>query len=505
MDRVHLCALNILEKVGVQFDAGFALDALGKYGAHVDFKAQRVKFPAEMTEDFLRGMTGTKTWWYDLTKDKVIEQDGKLFSMVSRLPDVLRGRTYRWRVETEIAYPCVGNGASPWILDFRSGRKREAVLKDVKETAIVGEVLEEVRGFEMTPVRPTDYPLRSSVFHGMVEVLRNSSKPVKLSPALVWDIPMAEYQLKVGEILADDEEEAKRLCGVAAWITSPLRWSSHSLEMLKFGVERELRVDAGTETLAGVAAPITRAGATAQALAECWAGGMFVRALDPEADLHIGFSVVMSDMRSGHECNSCFETILAQVGAAQMCEEYYGVGVSSSVFGLFTESKEPDIQAGYEKTMSCLLSILSGYPSIGLMGALESARVISLEQLVIDNELVKIFKQMPQGICVDDETLAFEAIDRVGPGGTFLTDRHTLRNYRREFLPLELTDRGFWNGDPRELNTMRKKARGKVATILRRGAGNPSLSRDKTRALERLLKEIDKAFGTDGKGTPANV
>ncbi|MCJ7661376.1 MAG: trimethylamine methyltransferase family protein, partial [Anaerolineales bacterium] len=47
-----------------------------------------------------------------------------------------------------------------------------------------------------------------------------------------------------------------------------------------------------------------------------------------------------------------------------------------------------------------------------------------------------------RGIEINDETLALDAINRVGPGGHYLMDEHTLRHMRTEhFYPSTVFDR----------------------------------------------------------------
>ena len=58
-------------------------------------------------------------------------------------------------------------------------------------------------------------------------------------------------------------------------------------------------------------------------------------------------------------------------------------------------------------------------------GDLDRAGTMSCEQMVIDHELTQMLQRFWQGIHVDGEMLAVDAIRQVGPGGTFLSHRHT--------------------------------------------------------------------------------
>ena len=50
-------------------------------------------------------------------------------------------------------------------------------------------------------------------------------------------------------------------------------------------------------------------------------------------------------------------------------------------------------------------------------------------------------KRIGRGVTVDDETLAFDVIKEVGPGGTFLVEDHTVEHFREEFYMPTISDR----------------------------------------------------------------
>ena len=74
-------------------------------------------------------------------------------------------------------------------------------------------------------------------------------------------------------------------------------------------------------------------------------------------------------------------------------------------------------------------------------GIIETYNCTSYEKLIIDNEIIGYIKRINQGITVDEETLAYDVIKDVGPGGTFLMEEHTVDWYRQEFYRPTLSDR----------------------------------------------------------------
>jgi len=100
-----------------------------------------------------------------------------------------------------------------------------------------------------------------------------------------------------------------------------------------------------------------------------------------------------------------------------------------------TDAKIPDAQAGWEKAFSSLLAAMGGSNYIHhAAGMLESMLAVAYEQYIIDDEIIGMCTRVLEGIIVDDEHLAIEAIAEVGPGGNHLMSPHTLEHMRTEFF-----------------------------------------------------------------------
>jgi trimethylamine--corrinoid protein Co-methyltransferase len=132
------------------------------------------------------------------------------------------------------------------------------------------------------------------------------------------------------------------------------------------------------------------------------------------------------------------EGALLQAGCAQIAH-YYGFpirGLSESA------SKVLDAQAGYETAVALLIGAMAGInfnTSLGVVGPGEIG--MSLEKLVLDDELAGYIKRVIQGIEVNEETLAVDVIDEVGPGGTFLAHPHTRKWFKKEQYFPKIFDR----------------------------------------------------------------
>lgn len=110
------------------------------------------------------------------------------------------------------------------------------------------------------------------------------------------------------------------------------------------------------------------------------------------------------------------------------------------------DSKLPDAQAGHEKTLTALLPALAGANLIYGMGMLEMGQVLSFSQMVMDNEFAAMVKRSIRGIEFDDELMAVDLINRVGIGGNFLGQQHTLDHIVGEQVQADLIDRRMRGG-----------------------------------------------------------
>ena len=100
-----------------------------------------------------------------------------------------------------------------------------------------------------------------------------------------------------------------------------------------------------------------------------------------------------------------------------------------------TDSKIPDVQAGWEKAFTSLLAAMAGSNYVHhAAGMLESMISVAYEQYVIDDEIIGMSCRVLKGIDVDPEHLALEIIDSVGPGGNFMASPHTLEHMRDEYF-----------------------------------------------------------------------
>ncbi|MCJ7521046.1 MAG: trimethylamine methyltransferase family protein, partial [Dehalococcoidia bacterium] len=167
---------------------------------------------------------------------------------------------------------------------------------------------------------------------------------------------------------------------------------------------------------------------------------------NPGAPFLFGPNVSVLDMKSTVVSYGCPEWSLTQAALADMRDEIYGLPIWA--FAGASDAKVMDAQAGAEAMFSVTNAMLSRCNLIHDVGFLEYGSTSSLEMVTLANELVAMSRFFIEGIPVNEETLALEAIERVAsgdPGSIFLMDDHTFEHFMQaQFLP-KLLDRSRYD------------------------------------------------------------
>ncbi len=197
------------------------------------------------------------------------------------------------------------------------------------------------------------------------------------------------------------------------------------------------------------------------------------------------------DMRTTIASYASPEFLLFQIGLTQL-QHYQGL----PTFGTAgcSDSKVFDQQASMEGALSMLVSSLSGANLIHDVGYVEYGSTSCFEQVVVMNELAGEVRFILQGMTLNKETLALDVIDAVGPGGEYVTSKHTLRHFRAGWFP-ELVDRNtheVWA--EKGSKTLGDWANEKVRKILETHVPKPLADAVKAR-LEAIIVETRQANG----------
>jgi trimethylamine---corrinoid protein Co-methyltransferase len=138
------------------------------------------------------------------------------------------------------------------------------------------------------------------------------------------------------------------------------------------------------------------------------------------------------------------------------------------IFGLTgcSDSKIPDEQAAAEAAFSILLETLAGAQMAHDVGYLDGGMCNSIEQIVICDELIAYTKHFMRGLEINDETLALDLIDEIGPDGDFMSSEHTLKHFRQDWYPRLFDRSNFETWKVRGAKTLRERARERALKII---------------------------------------
>ncbi len=416
--RIHEAALAILERTGVEVEEPEALRLFEEAGAQVDRggDAPRVRLSRALVEDAV-----------DSAPSRVL----------------LAGRDPRWDLELEGARVHIGTGgAALTVLDLDTGQPRPAVLRDVVELARLVDGLDNIH-FYLVPVYPTDFDKETVDVHTYYAGLANTTKHVQ---AGIYTVAGIRETVELCERIAGGPEALRErpiVSFITSWMVSPLLFATDVTTLLIETCRQGIPVVLSAAPMAGSTAPVTLAGMLAQLTAEQLSGVVLTQLAHRGAPLLIGPIPATADMKTGRYLGGAAEFGLANGAMAQIAQ-FYGLPIYNSA-GM-TDAKLPDVQAGFEKGISAVLAALAGSNFIHhAAGMLENMNTVAAEQFIIDNDVLGMAMRVVRGVEVNDETLALDVIDAVGPGGHYLMADHTLRYMRSEFYyPSAVVDRQGW-------------------------------------------------------------
>jgi len=463
IERIHQASLAVLKNTGIQAENEEALRYYRQGGARI--KGDRVYISAEMVSQALQSTTARV---------------------------LLAGRDSEQDVLLEGKRVYAGTGGSPTsVLDPGADRVRRATLQDVVDLARLADALQHC-DFIVIPLHPTDIPEKDVPVNRTYACLTSSSKHVMGG---VGSVEGARAVIEMGSLIAGGLtrlQERPFISAITSWMVSPLHVDTGVTGTLIEWCRHGLPVALSSAPMAGSTSPVTLAGTLIQLNAEQLSGIVLTQLVRPGTPVLAGYIPGVADMRTGSYLGGAVEFGLMQAAAAQLAH-FYHVPIYCS--GGMTDSKLPDAQAGYEKMATFLLAAMGGANFIHhAIGMLADMSATALEQAVIDDEIVGMAMRTLRGVEVSADIAleATEAIDRVGPGGHFLMDPHTLEFMRSELFYPTIADRAnraTWEAKGKP--AMRARAMDQVAKLLAEQEP-PGLPADVDRAIrarfEILLK-----------------
>ncbi len=222
-----------------------------------------------------------------------------------------------------------------------------------------------------------------------------------------------------------DELRRRPLVSLIACPVDPLGNDAVSLEAALVCAAAGVPCGVLSLTLGCGTAPASLAGNLVVNAAAVLADLVLLEIASPGAPVFFAGAPSVMDLRSGGYTGGGPEDDVLAAAATQLGHSF---GLPVNMGTMATGAKEPGWQAAVDDALSTAASVLAGADMMSGCGLLDGSRTLSYPHLIMETEVYRIVQRLAEGIVVDDETLALDAIRRVGPNGTYLAERHTRRH-----------------------------------------------------------------------------
>jgi trimethylamine--corrinoid protein Co-methyltransferase len=406
IEKIHNTSMKLLAEVGVRFPDEKAIEVFKKHA----FK--------------------TENQMVYLSEEQVMEALATApasFTLHARNPE----RNATVGDGEPVFAPAYG---APFLVDPEVG-KRPPTLEDYHNLARLAHALpnQDLSGHLM--VEPGDIPAHSAHLHMLQACIVHSDKPFMGSTEGVRG---ARHTMEMAAILFGERSRDPVTIGLINPI-SPLGYSREMASALMIYAQARQPVIIASLVMAGSTGPITLAGVLAQQNAEVLAGVVLGQLINPGAPVVYGSTSTNIEMKSGALAIGSPELSLMVGAHTQLARRYQ---LPSRAGGALTDASAVDAQAGFESMFSLLTTVNSGVDFVlHSAGILSSFLAFSYEKFVLDDEMCGMIRRYRRGIAVTPDTLAYDVIERVGSGGNFLMEMHTVERCRTEFWKPDVADR----------------------------------------------------------------
>jgi trimethylamine--corrinoid protein Co-methyltransferase len=249
------------------------------------------------------------------------------------------------------------------------------------------------------------------------------------------------------------------------------------------------------EVMLGGTGPVTMAGALAQHNAEVMSGIILTQLIAPGTRAIYGSVSGVMDLRSADISLGSLESIMFNGCVVQMADFY---GLPSRVQFGNSSARRPGIRAAVETAWGLQMGIMAGANLVN-SGLLDSTLMLSLEHLVLVEELANQVKSAKAATAIDAEHLALDVIRQEGrPSTNYMGHDHTLDNMKEAMYYSDYTGR-----TAKSYEDWYDLAHQKVQTILRNGreqaTADPSLA-TRAAAVAARMQEDDRTWRAGQEG-----
>jgi trimethylamine--corrinoid protein Co-methyltransferase len=326
--------------------------------------------------------------------------------------------------------------ASPNTKDALTGEIHPTHVRDIAIGAKVADAMEHI-DWVMPMGSAQDVPPKAADLYEFEAVVTHTTKPV----VFIGYTPQGVE--RVYEMAAEIAGGLENLQNKPFLIfypepISPLVQPADVIDRLFVCADLNLPQMQGPSIQFGATSPVTLAGGIVQGTAEALMCVVLAQLRKPGCPCSMGCNFGTFDMSQGLLSVAAPEMSLALAAQAEVAISFglptWGLAGSSG-------AKTLDAQAGAESAFSILAQGLGGLNLIHDVGYLDNGMVCSPAQLILGDENIGMTKRFINGITVNQDTLARDIIENVGPGGHFLQETHTLKHFKNELWVPKLMTR----------------------------------------------------------------
>ena len=404
--QIHAAALGALEQIGLSQAPPSGVELLTGAGA-IQGDDGRIRFPRALVEDMLA----------------VAARNITLHGRDEKHDMLLSGS----RVHFGTA------GAAVHIVDPITLDYRESTAQDLYDAARLVDNLDNIHFYQRTMVCRDVVDNQDMDLNTLYGCLSGTTKHVGTSfsdPAHVEACFDMLYTVAGGE---DKWRERPFVSNSNCFVVPPMKFAEESCITMEDCIRRGMPMLLLSAGQAGATAPAPIALTIVQAMAECLSGVVYANAIKKGAPCIFGTWPFVSDLRTGAMSGGSAEQALLTAGCAQMHRFYDLPGGAAS--GI-SDSKLPDMQAGWEQGITNSLAGLAGlnmcYEAVGMHASLLG---FCLESLVLGDDLLGQAMRLVRGIDVTPDSTSLDAMKEVclGGPGHYLGSDQTLRLMQTEY------------------------------------------------------------------------
>jgi trimethylamine--corrinoid protein Co-methyltransferase len=456
--EIHSATLELLRRTGVQVRTAEVRDLLAQAGGWVE--GNRVRLPAHLID-----------WAIRVAPKRVV-----LCDRAGQPAMYLEGRKSYYGTGSDTVF----------VIDAYTGARRRAVLADIANVSRLVDALPNISFIMCMGIAADVTDTIADVYH-FREMVSHTSKPIVYT---AWNRQNLEDIVAMAETVAGGAEALRRspFCALYSEPIGPLVHAEESCEKLLYICRKGLPVVYTPGLITGASAPVTRAGAVVQANAELLSGLLICQLIrEGTPVVASGGGLMAMDMSTTLASYGAPEFMLDLCALSEM-GHYYNLPVFG--FAGVSDAKLFDEQASIEGALWMLLAALSGGNLIHDVGYIEAGLTTSYEMLVAMDEVAGLVRRFMDGVEINQDSLALDVIDRVGPGGHFLEEDHTFRHFRHNWFPRLLDRKSREDWEAAGSLTMRDRAVARVRTLLDHHQ-SPSLPASISTSLEAIIQRAE--------------